>query len=323
MAAAERMTWVRKWTLRAPGWTADTIGFDDRSASLLIADGWGVTFSALEVRRVDARSGRVLGSVRTRTSIRAFGRAIAGDDVFFVGDKKLFLHDATTLERRSVYDHRVPRYCNAICDLGDGTVALAAPNALVEYDCRVGAARRVSKSAPVIARGALTLGRIDERVLCLLADGTVMLRAEKWEALGKFHGPHHTGAMDEGTGLVVALAGERASPYDENGNPQSVAWPRSRTLTMATLRGPWTTRELELPFPAFMVGVVRGEAVAVGAFAGGETEVACVDLHAPDRPITVGQLPGRFFAFAGPSGIVTSAGSQGRDFHELSMFERP
>lgn len=313
------MAWVQKWTLRAPGITADTISFDERSDSLLIADGWGVAFSALEVRRVDANSGRVLDRVRTRTSIRAFGRASASDAVFFVGDKKLFVHDATTLERRSVYEGRVPRYCNAIYDMGDGTVALAAPNALVEYDCRVGTARRVSKSAPVIARGAITLGRVDERVLCLLADGTVLVRAGKWESLEKFQRPHYTGAIDGRTGLVVALAGERASPYDENGNPQSVAWPQSRVLTMAWLRGPWNTRELELPFPADMVGIGRGAVVAVGASAGGRTAVASVDL-ALDRPIAVDQLPGQFLAFAGPSGLITSAG--GRDFHELSMFER-
>src|SRR5262249_22616075 len=157
---------------------------------------------------------------------------------------------------------------------------------------------------------------------CLLADGTVMVRVKKWESLGRFQGPHYTGSIDDRAGLVVALAGERANPYDEDGNPQPVAWPRSRAMTMATLRGPGDAREFELPFPALTVGMVRGAVVAVGTLAGGETAAACVDLQAPDRPMTVDQLPGRFVAFAGASGLITSSESQGRDFHELSMFER-
>src|SRR5262245_41737472 len=164
------MTWVRRWTLNAPGSSHTKVGVDDRSSSLLIADGWGVAFAALAVRRVDADSGRVLANVRTRTPIRAFGRATTDDALFFVGNTKLFEHDAATLERRSVCDHRVPRYCYAIVDVGGGAVALAAPKALIEYDRETSRTRRAYGATPAV------LGCIDRMAICLAADGTILRR---------------------------------------------------------------------------------------------------------------------------------------------------
>src|SRR5271165_6081542 len=104
------MTWLRQWTLEVAGATAGAIGLDAAQESLLVADGWGVAFAALSVKRVDVRTGRVLAAARTRTPIRAFGWQGRSDAraLFLLGDKKIFVHDPETLERRTVHDERVP-----------------------------------------------------------------------------------------------------------------------------------------------------------------------------------------------------------------------
>jgi hypothetical protein len=124
------MRWAERWAVEVPGHTARAIGFDSRTDSVLVADGWGVAFASLSARAIDAATGAVRARVRTARSIRAFG-AGSGDTLLLLGDKSVAVHDATTLERRSLHDVRVPRYSNAIASLPDGRVALMAPSALI------------------------------------------------------------------------------------------------------------------------------------------------------------------------------------------------
>ena len=309
------MNWNKAWTLTLPGMRPGTIGTDPLTASLLIADGWGVAFAALEVRKVEAASGRVVATVRTRTPIRAFGRAAqsTADAFFFVGDEKIFLHDATTLERLSVHEERVPRYSNAISDIGGSLVSLAAPNALVEYDWQTSKSHRVTK-VPAVAHAF-----VDQRLVALLADGTVLARATDWEPVGTFGQPHFAGVIDAESALVTGLAGERAAPYDSNGNPQPVPAPRSRSLQIASLRGQWQPRSLELPFSAITVGVVGDMLVAIQDIQGVQTTVA----HAPiglTQAARIDTLPGQFAAFAGPHGLVMLLPAPDRGSITLSLF---
>src|SRR4029077_20147787 len=98
------------------------------------ADGWGVPFAALRVRRLDARSGRPVAEVRTRRSVRAMAGWAEGRQVYFVCDKCILVHDADSLEPVTTYSNRVPRYANAIAGTAAGAVALAAPKRLVEFE---------------------------------------------------------------------------------------------------------------------------------------------------------------------------------------------
>lgn len=100
----------------------------------------------------------MLATVRTRTPIRAFGPAHSRDTIFCVADKRLLVHDATTLERIAEYGARFPRYSNAIRAIGPNTVALAAPRALVEYELPTGKARR---PLPAPARWIRRKARVD------------------------------------------------------------------------------------------------------------------------------------------------------------------
>jgi hypothetical protein len=130
------VSFERLWTVELPGVGAGfgsrALGFEPERAAILLADGWGVPFAALRVRRLDARSGQLMADVVTRRSVRAFGRGEAAMHVYLLGDKDILVHDAETLERVAIHSSRIPRYANAIVATGAGTVALAAPTRLVE-----------------------------------------------------------------------------------------------------------------------------------------------------------------------------------------------
>lgn len=219
------MNWTRCWTLEAAGAVAGRIWFDATGGSLLVADGWGVAFAALGVRRVEPSTGRVLATVRTRTPIRAFGRAgrSLADALFLLGDKRIFVHDAATLERRAEYATRVPRYSNAICEVGEATVALAAPAALVQYDLTTSRSRRASNAR------AVALDVVDGRPFSVLADGVVASRTDDWKPIGGFEEACYIAHIDAASGVVAALGGVRASAYDDDGNPQPGSYGPART----------------------------------------------------------------------------------------------
>jgi hypothetical protein len=253
------------------------------------------------VRKVDAESGQVLATVRTRTPIRAFGPAHSRDTIFCVAEKRLLVHDATTLERVAEYRARFPRYSNAIRAIDPNTVALAAPKALVEYDLPTGKTRR-PLPAPAIA-----LETIGGRVVAMLADGAVMARTQEWTRIGSFPQPQYTGCIDEEAGWLVSLAGQRPTPHDETGNPQAYQWPRSRELHAASAFGEWTPRVINLPFAADTIGVIGGRMVAVQA-TGDSSLVASRDFDEPEESWNVDPIPGSFAGFAGRRGLIISSG---------------
>jgi hypothetical protein len=313
------MSWRRVWTLDAPGFYQGTaLGWDARSGSLLVADGWGGAYAALQVRRVDAASGEVVATVRTRRSIRAFGRVEGASDAFyFLGDDKIFVHEASSLTRSALFDTRVPRYANAIADVGGGHVVLTAPNALVELHLATGRSRRIY---PMVAVG---LGKIAGRTIAVLADGTVAARTDRWTRIGDLGRPQVFAAIDSETGYVASLAGERVSPLDEAGNPQSVPVPTSRELHLVEVTGhgsgEWSPRIRELPLAAHAVGILGDRVVAVRALGNSDTLVASCDAAARDGAWHTASLAGGTVGFAGSHGLVTGA-LVGEKAAELSLF---
>jgi hypothetical protein len=179
------MRWSAPWAIDVPGQTAHAIGFDTRTDSVLVADGWGVAFASLSVRRIDAATGDIRAQVRTGRSIRAFGIG-PEDTLLLLGDKSIAIHDASTLERRAVHDIRVPRYSNAIAPLPDGSVALMAPSGLVAFELATGRSRKLSK-VPAVA-----LGTFEKKAVAVLEDGSVVVAGG--DLIGTFESPCFTDA---------------------------------------------------------------------------------------------------------------------------------
>jgi hypothetical protein len=302
------MKWTRRWTTELVGAAAWRVWFDAPAESLLVADGWRVAFASLSVRRVDVHTGRVVATVRTRTPIRAVGRSPGSDGevLLLLGDKKIFAHDAQTLVRRAEYSGHVPRYANGICSLGETRVALAAPNALVEYDLAASrVARRVSK-APAVA-----LDTVDGRPIAVLADGSVLSREGSWDVVARFDEPCYSACIDTTSGMVAGLAGIRTSPYDAEGRPQGVPSPRSRSLHLGCLRGGWAPRRVRLPFDVAGVAIVGDRIVGI-AVEGGQTRVTSHRIDQPDSEAEVGAVAGTWVGSAGPHGFLVAT-PQGPD----------
>lgn len=298
------MSFERQWTIELPGVGAGfgsrALAFEPERGSLLVADGWEVAFAALRVRRLDARSGRPIAEVRTRKSVRALGRgADSARSLYFLCDKDILVHDVDTLEPMATHSSRVPRYANAIVAVEARVVALAAPKRLVEYELGSGKSRRASE-VPAVAIGA-----VDGGFVAVLADGSVAVRTSSWGPAGRFAAPQYTGCVDAASGWIVALAGKRPSPYDADGMPQPVQWPRSRVVHLGNARGDWRPEVKELPFDALVAGVCGGRIVAVGA-QGDRTALASVPVGEPVAPWRVDTIVGRFEGFAGSYGVFTS-----------------
>ncbi len=280
------MKWAEQWAIDVPGHTAHTIGFDARTDSVLVADGWGVAFASLSVRAIDVTTGAIRARVRTARSIRAFG--VGPDDtLLLLGDKSVAVHDAKTFERRSLHDSRVPRYSNAIASLPDGRVALMAPAALIAYELATGRSRKLSK-VPAVA-----LGTVADKTLALRADGSVV--AADGEPIGSFGAPCYTGCIDGSTGIIAALRGVRKQ------EPDRYEWPRSTTLLMACLGSDWAPKTIELPATAATVGVIGGHVVTVNTHQGPMRVVAIASDGKPEAAET---FPTSLLGFAASRGIV-------------------
>ncbi len=291
------MDWTRRWTIDAPGNRAGAIALDVGDGTILLADGWGVAFPALSVRRLDSATGRELARVRTRTPIRAFARAAhVPNAVYFVGDSKVFLHDASTLERRAVFDTRIPRYSNGLVDIDADMVVFATSKALVECHLPTGKSRRP------VALPAYDLARVDERPVAVLADGRVLARSGEWSHVGQVGAACSRAFIDPATGRVAALTGARPGAYDADGRPQRVTTPRSAEAWVASVRGPWQPRRVELPFDAMMVGIVEDRVVAVDSVLA-QTRIASRSFADDSGAWSEEVLEGWFRGFVGTIGF--------------------
>lgn len=283
------MRWSALWAIDVPGQTAHAIGFDVRTDSVLVADGWGVAFASLSVRRIDAATGDIRAQVRTGRSIRAFG--IGPDDsLLLLGDKSIAVHDASTLERRAVHDVRVPRYANAIEPLPDGSVALMAPSALVAYELASGRSRKLSK-LPAVA-----LGTFENKAIAVLEDGSVVVAGG--DLIGTFESPCVTGCIDASTGAIAALGGVRVDGQ------------RSMVLHITSLRTRWTSQTIVLPTAAAAVGVVDSQVVTIDTHHG---PIRVVAVSAADQPGPAEALSTSIVGFAGSRGIVDHSNDRRSD----------
>jgi hypothetical protein len=275
--------------------------YDAARSSVLLADGWGVPFAALSTYRFDAKSGRELARVRTRKAIRTMGPADEdGKTVYLLGDKEIFVHDASTLDRARGYSVRVPRYANAIRQSGVDTVALAAPNALVEYHLPTGKRRRIR------AHAACAVEVVAGKTTAVLVDGSVLRRGDDWDGVGSFGRPLYVAAIDSRSGWAVALAGERPRAYDESGAPQPYAWPRSRQIHFGCITGEWRPRVSELPIAAITLGIFGEHVCAAGHTKNGVVAIATVPVTEPGSLWNVETFDGRFEGFVGGWGFLTS-----------------
>jgi hypothetical protein len=309
------MPWTLRWTISNPGASAGAIGVDVDRESILVADGWGVAFASLQVRRIDAKTGECRAATRTRASVRAYGRSDP-NGLFIVGDKRLWLVDPASLERRAEYAERVPRYVNGIVALSalgsPHIVALRAPKTLVEFDLVTSRARKVSKAIP------LAMEMVGARLIAVLADGSVVARTGAWTLVGRFPTPCFDATIDPTSGAVAALEGEVRGAYDAEGNAQNYERPRSQRVHLANVCVDFASVTKVVPIRAQGLGIASGLLIALAPM--DKANCATLALDSLDEPMRLDQLHGRFAGFAGPYGIVTYAIDREHDEMSLSLF---
>lgn len=105
---------VVRWSTTIPGFAAHAGRIHAPSNSLLVADGWGVSFAGLRFRRLDLATGAEIASIRTGTQIRCF--AVLPGDLELIGatDSKLYRLGLAQLDERQRWDRRIPRYSDSI-----------------------------------------------------------------------------------------------------------------------------------------------------------------------------------------------------------------
>jgi hypothetical protein len=142
-----------RWAIEVPGHQAHAFSVTPDRSSALIADGWGVAYRSLSLRRFDLGSGELRATVRLGDAARAFAYSPDGSQVLVASDKRLRRLDLDTLTVLEVWDRRVPRYAQALGWSSDKVVLKNAQSRVAHvFDLARGAQRRHT-----VGRGATLL----------------------------------------------------------------------------------------------------------------------------------------------------------------------
>jgi hypothetical protein len=125
-----------RWSVKIPGRAAVRIlGTDPECTSVYVADGWGVAYAALRLRRLDLATGEQLAAARLGNAARCI--TFYEDEVLAATDTKVFRLEPKSLETLGRWDSRVPRYADALI-AWEGKLLMAnwsaATVSLVELD---------------------------------------------------------------------------------------------------------------------------------------------------------------------------------------------
>ncbi len=132
-----------RWRTTIRGHMVRSILSDGPSDSLMVGDGWGISFSSLRLHRMDLGSGALLAEVRTRHQpVSALLRL--GDHVYAGTDTRLFEMDPVDLSVVRQWDRGLVRFSKALAAAGDKIVAAnwLAPTVGV-FDRHTGRTRRL------------------------------------------------------------------------------------------------------------------------------------------------------------------------------------
>jgi hypothetical protein len=309
------MRWKLSWSITLPGTNPGPLFFDEATASLLVADGWGVSYQSMSMRQVDIRTGRQGATVRTKAALRAVAKGTSQNAFYLLGDKALFIHDGSTLERRAAFDRRVPRYSNQVAEFEAGSVLLGTPSGVRLYELATGKTKRV------FSQRAAALLRYGPRVLAVLEDGCIHeYQGRRWQTLSSFEAPIFRAAIDLTRGLVAGLVGPMFSPIGPDGLPvQEYAPPTSSDVCLLALGHESQSRAGKLPLFAQTVGFV-GDQVVVAALDEGVTRVASAPLGNAEVTFAAGTLEGSLQGIVDHVGIATSVFRPGTDTCRLSIY---
>jgi len=101
------------WSAAIPGDAeVAVLGVDPDATSVYVADGWGVAYAALRLRRLSLDTGEELATVRLGNSARCI--TFHDGELLAATDTKVFRLVPKTLEIVGRWDKRVPRYTDTI-----------------------------------------------------------------------------------------------------------------------------------------------------------------------------------------------------------------
>ena len=101
------------WSARVPGHSGHMLAMNPEGDRVFVGDGYGVAYASLSLRTLRARDGAEAARVRTR---HQQPRALThrGPSVLMATDSRLFELNGSDLAIQETWDHRVPRYTDAM-----------------------------------------------------------------------------------------------------------------------------------------------------------------------------------------------------------------
>jgi len=131
-----------RWTVEIPGFDAVGVYPDQRDNSVYVADGWGVAYASLALRKLALDTGEETALVRLGNQARCVGSRDDDPSVLLVAtDSTLFQLDRATLEKREKWRRGVPSYTDSIVTV-DGLAFLACTGAQTVVIFELDAGRR-------------------------------------------------------------------------------------------------------------------------------------------------------------------------------------
>jgi hypothetical protein len=133
-----------QWTAHVPGHDAVGINLDPRGESVFVADGWGVAYPSLALRRLALDTGEQRALVRLGNQARCLGFS-RDDPSRLIGatDRMLFLLDRDTLQKKRRWREGVPSYTDTIVWNADlAFLACAGGRTVTIFDLTTGRPRK-------------------------------------------------------------------------------------------------------------------------------------------------------------------------------------
>jgi len=117
---------TQRWSRPLAGFAAHAWFIHRPSASVFVADGWGVTVASSSFRRYDLATGEELARVRTGTAVRCVAWLLGGEELIAATDSRLLRLGTVDLVERRRWERRIPRYLDSMALVDDGSRVVAA-----------------------------------------------------------------------------------------------------------------------------------------------------------------------------------------------------
>lgn len=227
------------WRARVPGTAALSVVADTSTGSVFVSDGWGVSYPALAVHRLDLRTGERLASARTGHQPVGAMR-VDGDDLWVATSRRVLRLTVAGLEPLSRWDEGLVSDADQLIAHGPHLVLANPLRPMIGVvDAGTGVVRRLRAGAqPVLARtddgvhvasavvgmrwrldpgrGRLVVAPPGPAVTALASDGTVLWGVAAGRTRTDRQGARPIVTRDAGRELVAWEAPERRIRLDDS-----------------------------------------------------------------------------------------------------------